>query len=212
MQSSQQSLVTAFLHWRTDWLMRKMFNISSAIDGTSSGKWLVTSYHCIMKTNGNKLLWWVEWTSQITTIHQYPRTTGLVDKNQTGRQSERRLDHNSLSLHYARLQTWSSESDSTRRQVSTFTVNFKTTNHSPMLWNESAKLTKKLNSREMFQTSDTPTRSSNRSSEMKKSVTTLQKSRQHTSCCYWRRDSIRWHRSHDWCPMISFVAIESSSA
>jgi hypothetical protein len=39
--------------------------------------------------NNNKLLWWVGWTSRMTTTHQHPRTTWLVDKNQTGRQSER---------------------------------------------------------------------------------------------------------------------------
>ena len=134
--------------------MSKMFSISSFMHGTLSGKRLVTSYHGIMRTNNNKLLWWVGWTSRMTTIHQHPRTTALVDKTRRVDRVNGRLHHNSLSL----LQAWSSESDSIRRQVSTFTVNFKTTDHSPMLWTESAKLTKKLYSRKMFQTSDTPTR------------------------------------------------------
>ena len=66
------------------------------------------------------------------------------------------LDHNSLSYDHARLQPWSPKGDS---QVSTFTVNFKKTDQTPMLWIESAKTDNETLQSEIFQTSDTPTRS-----------------------------------------------------
>ena len=166
--------------------------------GTLTGKRIFTSYHGKRSANSNKLcdeLYGRVGWPQSTSI---PRTTGLVDKSQTDRQSERPTGPQFTLTWPRTFQTWSSESDSTRRQVSTFTVKFKTTDQPPMLWIESAKLTKKLYSRKMFQTSDTPTRSFK--SQFRSEVVLndlLHKYRQHTSCCYWRRDSIRWYRLHD---------------
>ena len=170
--------------------------------GTLTGKRFVTSYHGKRSTYSNKLLLWVG--MKVSDDHISPASTDHRTRRRKTRRVDRvngRLDYNSLSIDHTHLQTWSSENDLTRRQASTFTVNFKTTDQSPMLWMlwiESEKLTKKLCSRKMFQTSDTPTRSFKsqfRSEEIR--ITTLQKPRQHMSCCYWRRNSIRWNRSHD---------------